>query len=188
MVNNPDRASSASVLPALLKRHEPTIRRIIQRRSGTRILKRTTIDDLLHETYVSALASAAAFVFVDDNRFLGWISVIARRVIGRQSEASSRALPVTRLRSPKSSGGGVDIEGIGEQRRSPPSSADVHDQELALVRAIEELPEHYQRVLRLYDLEERSLDEVASAMKRTKGATCRLLARARNKLRLQLQG
>ena len=57
------------------------------------------------------------------------------------------------------------------------------EREIALHDAIGKLPEHYRRVLTLYKLEERPLTEVAARMERSKGATCRLIARAIGQLR-----
>jgi DNA-directed RNA polymerase specialized sigma24 family protein len=45
------------------------------------------------------------------------------------------------------------------------------------------LPAHYRKVIMLYRIEQRPLAEVAAEMGRTKGATCRLIARAMEMLR-----
>ena len=187
MVARIDAAGAQNSVPELLARHARTIHRIIQQRSGMRVLKRTTVDDLYQETVAAALASAESFVYSDDARFLGWISTIARRAIARQLGVPHQALQAVRIRGDESSGAGVATGELSSRRRSPLSSAAMHESENALRDAIKNLPEHYQRVIMLYELEERSLTEVAETMHRTKGATCRLLARARAVLRCELE-
>lgn len=151
------------------------------------MLKQATVDDLYQETITTALASASTFVYIDDVKFLSWVSTIARRVIARQLGLPHQALNPVRLRGDHSSGVGVSEGGLRSGRRSPLSSVAMHETENALRGAIRALPEHYRKVITLYELEERPLGEVAEIMDRTKGATCRLLARAKTVLRKHLE-
>ncbi len=63
----------------------------------------------------------------------------------------------------------------------------VSERKKVLSDAIETLPEDYRRVLTLYKLQELPLDLVTEKMRRTKGATCQLIARAMNLLRYKLE-
>lgn len=171
----------------LIVRHNTAIRRVIHSRSGSRILKRATVEDIFQETITAAMSAANTFEYAGDAAFLGWINTIACRVIARQLGAPHQALPTVRLRSAHSSGVGVNTEELCVRHRSPLSSVSMHDEEHALKRAIGSLSPDHEKVIRLYELEERPLGEVAHIMQRTKGATCRLLARARAALRRELE-
>lgn len=175
--------SNTKVLEKLINTHESHIRRFLQRRSGPRVLKRATLDDLYQETVAAALASARSFVFRDDRSFLAWISTIARRVIARSVGDPAREARTVRIRRAESSGVGTPEAELLFRGRTPSSLAAAHERHDDLGEAIGKLPEHYRRVLTLYKLEERALAEVAQDMGRTKGATCRLIARAINELR-----
>ncbi len=89
----------------------------------------------------------------------------------------------TRIKGAESTGVGINESHLGCGGRTPMSSAASRERKAALRVAIDRLPEDHRRVVTLYRLEERSLSEVAELMGRTKGATCRLLARAVTKLR-----
>jgi len=169
-------------LPELVIFHSETIRKILTRRSGSAVLKRTTVEDLYQETISAALASASTFCYRDDSSFFSWMETIARRVIARQLGSRHSAFDPMRIRRDASTGIGIPEGQIFAAGRSPSSSAAVRESESALQRALEKLPDHYRRAIVYYEIEELPLAEVALRMKRTKGATCRILARAREKL------
>lgn len=170
----------------LLLKHAVAIRRIIERRSGPLILKQTTVDDLYQESAAAAMASSDTYRYANDAQFVSWISTIARRAIARQLRNPRRGLDAERIRGAASSGSGVPESCIGLEQRTPSSSAAGHEGENRLRCAIRSLPSDYRMVITLYKLEERSLADVAACMGRTKGATCRLLARATDVLREKL--
>jgi RNA polymerase sigma factor (sigma-70 family) len=145
-----------------------------------------TVDDLFQETVARAVESADGFVFIDDNRFVAWITTIARRVIARSSPSPAFELRTVRLRHLGSSGPGIPQASLRSPARTPSSLASREEGVSALREAMDQLPEHYRKVLTLYKLEERPLADVAREMSRTKGATCRLIARATQELRRSL--
>ncbi len=168
---------------ALLTKHERAIRGFLGRRSGSQVLQRTTLDDLFQETAAVAIRKADAFQYRDEAAFLAWIHAIARNVVlGSLSDQRRRPAPL-RIKGAASTGVGVREADLSLSSRTPSSVAAGRENGRALKEAIAELPEHYQRAITLYKLEGCSLDEVARQMTRTKGATCRLIARAMEKLR-----
>jgi RNA polymerase sigma factor (sigma-70 family) len=171
------------LVQTLVSKYEPRIRRFIHDRSGPGILKRASIDDLFQETAAAAVSSADRFSYVDDARFIGWISTIARRVIARSSSGSARCFPTVRLRGAESSGPGVRETDLHGRGRTPSSLAASEERAVGLRAAMASLSADHRLVLTLYKLEERPLEEVARRMGRTKGATCRLIARAIGQLR-----
>jgi RNA polymerase sigma factor (sigma-70 family) len=183
MVDCPANPGSGPSLEELLLKHSGPIRRIIERRSGHLILKQTTVEDLYQETVAAAIASSDTFCYSTDAQFMSWIATIVRRAISRQLRGPQRALGSERIRGAGSSGPGVPESRLYLARRTPSSSAAGHEGEDRLQRAIRDLPRDYRMAVTLYKLEERSLAEVAAQMGRTKGATCRLLARAMDVLR-----
>ena len=186
MIDRGQMSKDNTVVQVLLARHDTSIRRIISRRSGPEVLRRTTIDDLHQETVTIAMESASNFVFHDDARFLGWVSTIVRRVIARSVQSRRYHAKILRLKRPESSGLGVPETELQAKIRTPSSVAAGKEQRVALSRALQALPPHYRRVLVLYKLDGRSLAEVAVKMERSKGATARLIGRAVQALREEM--
>lgn len=171
------------VIQQLIDKHERTIRDFIVRRSGPRVLKRATSEDIFQETVAAACASAASFEFRGDASFVAWISTIARRVIARFAAGVEREPHTFRIKRAESTGVGVYETELTPRGQTPSSLVASRERRAALHEAIRNLPPDYRRVLTLYKIEERSLDEVAEIIGREKTATCHLIARAIRRLR-----
>lgn len=150
------------------------------------VLKRATLDDLYQETVAAAIANSHTVDFENDAHFFSWISTIARRMINAKLTRQGKTPKSVRLRHAQSSGIGVSESQLVSQRRTPLSSAAGRERTGRLRDAVEKLPENYRRVITLYKLKELPLGEVADQLGKTKGATCRLVARAMNQLRTTL--
>ncbi len=170
----------------LLSEHKEQIRRFIDRRCGPAVLQRTTADDLFQQTAIAALASAENFAYVDDAGFIAWVSTIARRVISQSLRDPKERPSTVRIRRMFSSGTGVSESRLFAPNRTPSSAVASSEWSDSVVQTIGRLPPHYRLVLQLYRIEERPLAEVAQRMNLTKGATCRLIARAVAMLRDRL--
>ena len=186
MYGEPNNPPQDQTVEQLLSEHKDQIRRFIGRRSGLAVLQRTTVDDLYQETAIAALASAETFEYGGDDSFISWVSTIARRVISRSLRDPQVRLPALRIRGMFSSGTGVSETSLYAPNRTPSSVVAGVERSDSLVKTIGRLPAHYRTVLLLYGIEERSLGEVAARMNLTKGATCRLIARAMAMLRRRL--
>ncbi|MEK6799499.1 MAG: sigma-70 family RNA polymerase sigma factor [Planctomycetota bacterium] len=189
MVQDREAAAAAPSVEALLARHGAQIRLFITRRTGPAVLKRTTIEDLYQETMTAALAAAEGCHFDNDARFVSWASTTARRVIVESFRTGDGkgAAPLS-IRRPGSSGTGVGESSLPHSGPSPSSVAAGHERQATLHERLATLPSHYREVITLYRLEELPLEEVARRMGKTKGATCRILARATRLLRRSLEG
>lgn len=188
MVEFARRSESTFDVRQLVTRHQVRIRRFISRRSGPEVLRRTTVDDLYQATVTAALECATNFKYRDDGRFLGWITTIARRVIG-QSIRSRRCDPViVRIKHAASSGVGVPDAELDAGIRTPSSVAAGHEAMVDLSKALQALPEHYRLAITRYRLEGCSLAEVADRMGRSKAATAKLVGRALQALRARMVG
>jgi RNA polymerase sigma factor (sigma-70 family) len=183
VTSDPDRS-----VHELICRHEQVIRGLISRRSGPEVLRRTSVDDLYQETVAEAYAGAAGFQYRGDGPFVQWIGTIARRVITRSLRGPKGTRDMMRIRRNGSSGGGIPEAILMARERTPSSIVARGDKHMAVDQGMRELPDHYRRVLTLYFIEQRTLEDVAAGMNRTKGATCRLLARALRSMRLALCG
>ncbi len=74
------------------------------------------------------------------------------------------------------------VEPPGTVGTTPSRHAARGEAHTALERAIAQLPEAYERVVRMYDLECRPAEEVAEALQRSVGAVFMLRARAHERL------
>ena len=187
MYGEPNNPPEDQTVEQLLSEHKEQIRRFIGRRSGPAVLQRTTIDDLYQETAIAALASADTFEYSGDASFITWVFTIARRVISHSLRDPQGRLSALRIRGVYSSGVGVSETHLYSSSRTPSSAVASGEWSDSLLKAIGELPAHYRTVLQLHRIEERPLAEVAARMKLTKGATCRLIARAMAMLRDRLR-
>ncbi len=177
---------SATIVRDLLAKHAVQIRRLIGRRSGSVVLSKTTVDDLFQETCLAAVASAKTFKFTTEASFVAWTMTIARRVISQVVRDPKNKRFTLRIRRPESTGIGITEANLPQKGHTPSSVVAGGESRAAINVALAGLPEHYRQVLSLYRIEQRPLEEVARRMSRTKGATCRLLARAMVKLRESL--
>jgi len=188
MYGEPNNPPQEQTVEQLLSEHKDQIRRFIGRRSGSEVLKRTTVDDLYQETAAAALASAGTFKYVDNAGFITWVSTIARRVISHMLRDPQGRLSDLRIRGTFSSGTGVSESSLYAPNLTPSSAVAGDERSDSLVKAIRGLPAHYRTVLQLYKIEELPLAEVAARMNLTKGACCRLITRAMAMLRGRLRG
>lgn len=168
----------SSVLNRLIAQHQLVLKRFITRRSGPKVLQKTTVDDLFQELVAQAIAHADRVSFVDDAHFLAWMQQILRGIIGKTLRTHGIRQPILRIRNVGSSGPGVATEALFAGQQSPSSLAATHEGTRRLRRAIEDLPSDYRRALSLYKLESRTLDDVAMILQRSKGATSKLIARS----------
>lgn len=99
--------------------------------------------------------------------FSGWLFAIVRRECWRLAQ--------------RTLGKPVPLENIENTREF--SSRPQSELRMDLARAIESLPEHYREVILLRDIEELTIDEIASALSRSREAVKANLHRARRLLR-----
>jgi RNA polymerase sigma factor (sigma-70 family) len=175
--------SQIKLVEELIRKHEGIIRSFIARRSGPAVLKRASIEDLFQETVAAACSSAGSYEYRGDSSFVTWISTIARRAIARCAASGKKEPQTLRIKRPESTGVGVYEMELAPRGRTPSSLVAAQERRAALHDAIRGLPSEHRRVITLYLLEERPLDEVVELTGREKTATCHLLARIMNKLR-----
>ena len=147
-------------------------------------------EDILQQTYTDAFVGIARFVPVGDGAFEAWLRALARNNLRdalRALEADKRGggrAPVTG----GSTAGALYDNLLAESAASPSRSAAREESARMLEEAVERLPEHYATVVRLYDLEGRSIEELARELGRSPGAVYLLRHRAHARLRELLGG
>ena len=174
-------------LASLLTRHTPSLRQSLAGAVPSRWQSLLSVDDVLQQTFTDAVLDIERFTKREDAEFSGWLITIARRNLHdviRMLEADKRGggqrpLP---LSDPDESRDGL-LEILSDSSTSPSGHAARNEARAALAQAIESLPQDHARVVRLYDLDGRSIQEVADELKRTPGAVYMLRARTHRWLR-----
>lgn len=132
---------------------------------------RDLADDVLQETWLVAVRRIRDFA-PDQGAFLAWLSGIAANVIRARLRQRGRAQ--ARVRS---------LGGTEQICATPSADHDRDDAAERVARALDELPERYERVLRAKYLEQRSVADIAEAWHDSAKAVESLLTRARQAFR-----
>lgn len=132
----------------------------------------TEAEDLVQETFVEALRSFHRFEKGTNCR--AWLITIMYRLLSKRRRYTSRLQLIS----------DSDAQ-IAETVPAPPlSSQDVVEEEV--LNALQRLPQHYQEVVILSDVEEMSYKEIADALSIPTGTVMSRLSRGRSLLRSQL--
>jgi RNA polymerase sigma-70 factor (subfamily 1) len=174
-------------LATLLTRHTPSLRQSLAGDVPRRWQSLLSVDDILQQIFTDAVLDISRFTQRAGADFSGWLITIARRNLQdviRMLEADKRGggrrpLP---LNDPDESRDGL-LELLSDSSTSPSGHAARNEAHAALAEAIDSLPEDHARVVRLYDLDGRSIQEVADELKRSSGAVYMLRARTHRWLR-----
>jgi RNA polymerase sigma factor (sigma-70 family) len=141
----------------------------------------------MQQTYADAFRSIGQFVPLGDGAFRAWLSSLADynlRDALRMLKAKKRGGGRKRVGNDPSSDSYGDLLNIlSDSGTSPSGRAARVEGASALEDAISSMPDVYQAVVRLFDLECRPIAAVAQEIQRSPGAVYMLRARAHDKLR-----
>jgi RNA polymerase sigma factor (sigma-70 family) len=179
--------NSVTMMNTLIDRHEKLIRRYVNRRSGAKVLKKATVEDIYQDTVLAAVASAGDYVHYDDARFLCWIQTITRRVISRLLTQNQGQVFCNRIKGACSSGPGFGEDELQAPIRTPSSVAAFEEHTSFLRNAIKELPDLHREVIVYYKLRQMPLAKVAQRIGKCEGHTSRIAAEALRMLRSNMQ-
>lgn len=175
-------------LTALLREHGPVVEKSL---SVDRTLQ-GVLDaaDVMQVTYLDVFFRIRTFDPHGNASFPTWLRRVAENNLKdaiRGLTRQKRPPPQNRLTPTNHEDSMVGLYDLLGMTSTTPSQQ-VGRQEICtlLDRAIAGLPEDYSRVIRLYDLEELPIGEVAQAMGRSAGAVHMLRARAHDQLRALL--
>ena len=173
-------------LAMLLEQHAPVLRRKFQSDIPARWQSVLTIDDVIQETCTDAFLEIRRFVIRGEGCFGGWLSTIARNNLLNSLEmleAEKRGGNRRRLELRSAENTAVDLyEMLAGTATSPSRYAERGEAAAALKAALTQLPEDHRRVVQIYDLDQRPIQEVAAALDRTPGAVFMLRSRAHRAL------
>ena len=137
-----------------------------------RVQDRAESEDLTAEVFHQALANLKRFEW-RGIPFAAWLFRIAANLISDRWQRSGREVS--------------DEESIGSAQVSPVEIEEV-ERRATLFRLVETLPAEQKRVLVLRIVEQRSIKEVASAIRKTEGAVKQLQFRALSTLKARMEG
>ncbi|MCC6357162.1 MAG: sigma-70 family RNA polymerase sigma factor [Phycisphaerales bacterium] len=183
-------AGDTDALVALLVSHGAVLRKLARKTIPPVHRAVISEDDLLQDVATQVFLGFPKARFEDPPRFFAWLQAVAEN---RMRDAIDYLNAAMR-------GGGRPAEGVSACERSrafviallssdgetPSLALREEEARVALELAIAQLPADQAIALRLYRLEGRPIEEVATALKRTPGAIHLLCDRAQRRLRLEL--
>lgn len=185
-----DRASRGDedALCSLLSHYGPQVRERIKAKIGAQWRTALDEDDVMQVTYLEAFLLIAQFKHRGRGSFLAWLSQVAENNLRdalRGLQAAKRPNPKNRVQTPTSGENSFValVELLGATYSTPSRAAARGESERLIEDVLSALPPDYERVVRLYDLEGRSAQEVAEQLGRSTGAIYMLRARAHEKMR-----
>lgn len=166
--------------------HDELLRHI-KRKMPVKLQSERSPEDILHDTYKKAIAHLATFEYRGPGSFLGWLRVIATRIV----------IDLNRINRPDyvpHKGGAVGdasscdglINNLPGGSHGPGTKAAKEELRRAFHVALAQLAPDYQQVIKLRYLQELSQEEVAVRLDRSEDAVRGLCNRARGALRQRM--
>jgi RNA polymerase sigma-70 factor (ECF subfamily) len=185
-------AGDDDALSRLLEDAGVALRSELASEIGPRYRSLVDADDVLQVTCLEAFLRIRSFDSARAESFFAWLRQIAMNNLRdaiRELEREKRPPPQRRMEMPVSDQSYVELAERFAVTTTTPSRI-CRGQELreSVDAALRALPPDYEQVLRLYELEGLSGEEVAERMGRRPGAVRMLLARARARLGELLAG
>ncbi len=184
------RQGDETALRSLLERHGPVVWRDIQSDIGGRWQALIDADDVMQVTYLEAFLEAPRITASDETGFVAWLRRIAKNNLHDAIKELSRQKRPDSARKVEAPATDDSYAGLvaylGATSSTPSRHAAAGEARHVVQRLLDELPPDYARVVRLYDLEGRDVDEVAGELGRSRGAVHMLRARAHDRLRTLL--
>lgn len=183
------RAGDTKALATLLEECAPKVRARIEGRIGPHLRSSLDADDVLQVTFIEVVTKIGRFATGGVGGFLAWVIRLAENNLIdaiRSLEAARRPDPARRVCG---AGHGKDesMVALVDMLSGTVTTASRHAARGEVIEhleaALKTLPRDYERVVRLYDLEGKPVEEVAEALGRSEGAVFMLRARAHDRLR-----
>lgn len=174
-------AGDEPALCRLLEEAAPAVRARLRHAVPPRWQALVTLDDALQESYTEAFLHIRRLRPESDASFVGWLTRLTRNNLidaVRALEAEKRGGGRARLAPSSEDSANELFERLASRDSTPSRVLARTETALALRRAVQALPEHYGRVVTLYDLEAWPIDRVAGALGRSAGAVYMMRARA----------
>ena len=144
-------------------------------------------EDVIQITFIEAFLRIRTCSFETFASFNGWLRVMAQNNLRDAIRELDRKKRPPRRRQIQNSSEDGRAESLLARLICPGKSPSRHarrqEANARLHDLLKELPEDYRKVIRLYDLEERPIEEVAEALNRSPGAVHMAKKRAHDRLR-----
>jgi RNA polymerase sigma-70 factor, ECF subfamily len=174
-------------LVQLLEAVGPTVRAIIEPKIGRKHRSVLSIDDVMQVTYMESISRIQTFTGGGARGFQAWLIRIAENNLidaVRGLEAAKRPNPSKRMDHRNHDDSMIAmVEAIGVTVSTPSLAAARGEIVGCIHTAVARLPTDYARVITMYDLQGRSIEEVVHELGRSKGAVYMLRARAHEHLK-----
>lgn len=145
-------------------------------------------DDVMQVTYLEAFLRIGRFDFRGPGSFIAWLTMVAENNLRDAIKELERMKRPSPKRQVKPSTGAEDsylalVELLGVTTTTPSIAAARGEIKSALDEALDKMPPDYAKVVRMYDLDGMSAQQVAEKIGKTPGAVYMLLARAHDRLK-----
>lgn len=177
-----DRKALASLLEAL----GPRVRGRIEAKITPALRSLLEADDVMQVTYMEVVLRLKSFTGGGASGFLAWMTRLAENNLidaVRALEAAKRFDPRKRITPTRDESMTALVNMLGVTMTTPSRVVAKDEAGGILEVALRALPPDYERVVREYDLNGRSMTELAEAMKRSEGALYMVRARAHDRLK-----
>jgi len=175
----------ADALSALLREYGPQVRQKLS--IGPTWQAVLDAADVMQVTYLEAFLQIGRLSARQTEVFVAWLTRMAEdnlRDAIKELERAKRPNPRCRVHPSSPEESTVTLLGtLGCMTDTASRLVSDRESRRLLDEAITRLPETYEKVIRLHDLDGRSVEEVAEALERSPGAVYMLRARAHDRLR-----
>ncbi|MCZ6653780.1 MAG: RNA polymerase sigma factor [Planctomycetota bacterium] len=183
-------AGDKDALSEVLDRFGPQVEHQLESKIGQQWRGALDAEDIMQVTFLEVFLQIDRLESSGPSGFVAWLTRIADNNLYdaiRALQADKRPQPNKRVQMPSRDESCVAlIEALGGTLTTPSRQFARREAADLVQSAINRLPDDYQQVIRLYDLEGRSGPQVAEAMGKSRGAVHMLRARARDHLRDEL--
>lgn len=174
-------------LSELLSQHSAEVRRHIGTSIGKHWQSVIDEDDVMQVTFLEAFDH----IHLLNNRTMVGFTAWMRRIADNNLRDAIRALEADKRPDPRkravptrsTTTSAAFVEMLGMTNTTPSRVAARDEAETALDRALANLPPDYATVIKMYDLQGHSVEEVSATLKKSQGAVYMMRARAHDRLR-----
>ena len=181
------KAGDRDALVEVFERHGPEARRTVVGRIPRRWRSLLSEDDVMQQTYMDAAHTIGRFEYRGDGCVVAWLARLAecnRLDAIKGLKARKRGGDRQRVEQLPGKSSVMALHELLATVSSTPSRHVARDEATGLLQeALGQLPRNYRRVIQLYDIEGKSIGEVAATLGRSEGAVFMLRARAHGRLR-----
>jgi RNA polymerase sigma-70 factor (ECF subfamily) len=163
----------------LFARYYERVRRNVRARLGAQLRQQLETADILQPAFAKAFENFDRFEMRDEKSLLHWLAEYAQGQLhdaADKANAQKRRAPAPPVRLDESHDGLVRME-VPAKDRSPSECAGAAEDQAAVEACLDELPEHYRRVIVLRDYDGLEWLEIARVMNKNTDSAVRELHR-----------